>query len=102
MGAAQQPQVRSSLQPLLPQTGSGPSKQTMNEGWFSCELIGMANDGRKARGLIRDQSDPGNQATVKFVCEAALSLALQMAELPGGQTWGGILTPATELGEVLA
>lgn len=101
-GALQQPQVRSLLQPILPQPGSGPSEQTMNEGWFSCELVGTAIDGRRVRGLIRDQGDPGNRATVKFVCESALSLALQTNELPGGQSRGGILTPATGLGEVLA
>ncbi|MBD2020313.1 saccharopine dehydrogenase NADP-binding domain-containing protein, partial [Leptolyngbya sp. FACHB-36] len=76
-GVLQQTQVRSLLQPILPQPGSGPSEQTMNEGWFSCELVGTAVDGRKVRGLIRDQGDPGNRATVKFVCESALSLALQ-------------------------
>jgi len=101
-GLLQQPLLRSLLQPLLPQPGSGPSEQTMNQGWFSCELIGTAIDGRKVRGLIRDQGDPGNRATVKFLCESALSLALQPDELPGGQARGGILTPATGLGEVLA
>ncbi|MBE9008883.1 peptidase dimerization domain-containing protein [Pseudanabaenaceae cyanobacterium LEGE 13415] len=50
------------------------------------------------RGLIRDQSDPGNRSTVKLVCESALSLALQSDELPGGQERGGILTSATGLG----
>jgi short subunit dehydrogenase-like uncharacterized protein len=74
----------------------------MNEGWFACELVGTASDGRKVRGLIRDQGDPGNRATVKFVCEAALSLVLQADALPGGQARGGILTPATGLGDVLA
>jgi short subunit dehydrogenase-like uncharacterized protein len=102
MGILQQPQTRSLLQPILPKPGEGPSEQTMNEGWFTCELVGTAVDGRKIRGLIRDQGDPGNRATVKFVCEAALSLALQTDELPGGQTRGGILTPATGLGDVLA
>ncbi|MDX2097585.1 MAG: saccharopine dehydrogenase NADP-binding domain-containing protein [Leptolyngbyaceae cyanobacterium bins.59] len=102
MGILQQTQTRLLLQPILPKPGEGPSKQTMNEGWFTCELLGTAVDGRKIRGLIRDQGDPGNRATVKFVCEAALSLALQMNELPGGQTRGGILTPATGLGDVLA
>jgi short subunit dehydrogenase-like uncharacterized protein len=102
VGILQQPQVRSILKPILPQPGNGPSEQTMNEGWFSCELIGTAIDGRKIRGIIRDQGDPGNRATVKFVCESALSLALQTDELPGGQTRGGILTPATGLGDVLA
>ncbi|MBW4489372.1 MAG: saccharopine dehydrogenase NADP-binding domain-containing protein [Trichocoleus desertorum ATA4-8-CV12] len=101
-GVLQQPQLRSLLQPILPQPGHGPSKQTMNEGWFSCELVGTAVDGRQVRGLIRDQGDPGNRATVKFVCESALSLALHSDELPGGRTRGGILTPATGLGEVLA
>ncbi|MBD2000086.1 saccharopine dehydrogenase NADP-binding domain-containing protein [Leptolyngbya sp. FACHB-541] len=98
----QQPQMRSLLQPILPQPGSGPSEQTMNEGWFSCELVGTALDGRKVRGLIQDQGDPGNRATVKFVCESALSLALQPDELPGGRMRGGVLTPATGLGDVLA
>ncbi|MEP0913971.1 saccharopine dehydrogenase NADP-binding domain-containing protein [Leptolyngbya sp. GB1-A1] len=101
-GILQQPQARSLVQPILPQPGSGPSEQTMNEGWFSCELIGTAKEGRKVRGLIRDQGDPGNRATVKFVCESALSLAVQTDELPDGKSRGGILTPATGLGDVLA
>jgi len=101
-GVLQQPQLRSLLQPLLPQAGSGPSEELMNEGWFSCELVGTAVDGRQVRGLIREQGDPGNRATVKFVCESALSLALQADQLPGGQARGGILTPATGLGKVLA
>ena len=100
--ALQQPQIRSLLQPILPQPGSGPSEQTMNEGWFSCEFVGTAADGRKLRGCIRDKGDPGNRATVKFVCESALSLVLHPDELPGGQTRGGILTAATGLGDVLA
>ena len=101
-GVLQQPSLRSLLQPFLPQPGNGPSEQTMNKGWFTCELVGTASDGRKVRGLIRDQGDPGNRATVKFVCEAALSLVLQTDALPGGQARGGVLTPATGLGDVLA
>ncbi|MFB2898065.1 trans-acting enoyl reductase family protein [Aerosakkonemataceae cyanobacterium BLCC-F50] len=101
-GALQQPVVRSLFQPLLPQPGTGPSEQAMNEGWFSCELIGTGIDGRKVRSLIRGQGDPGNRATVKFLCESALSLAEQPDELPGGEKRGGVLTPATGLGEVLA
>lgn len=101
-GVLQLPPLRSLLQPLLPQPGSGPSEQTMDEGWFTCELVGTAIDGRKVRGLIRDQGDPGNRATVKFLCEAALGLALEADALPGGYTRGGILTPATGLGDVLA
>jgi short subunit dehydrogenase-like uncharacterized protein len=101
-GALQQPPIRSLLTPVLPQPGSGPSEKVMNEGWFRCELLGIAMDGRKVRGLIRDQGDPGNRATVKFLCESALSLALNQDTLPGGPERGGILTPATGLGDVLA
>ncbi len=99
--AMQQPLIRNLLQPLLPQPGSGPSEKTMNEGWFRCEILGLASDGRKVRGLICDQGDPGNRATVKFLCESALSLALNEDKLPGSRQRGGILTPATGLGEVL-
>ncbi|WP_404783723.1 saccharopine dehydrogenase family protein [Altericista sp. CCNU0014] len=93
--------LRRLLQPLLPQPGSGPSEQTMNEGWFRCELLGTASDGRKVKGSVCDRGDPGNRATVKFLCESALSLALNEGELPGGLERGGILTPATGLGDVL-
>ncbi len=100
-GVLRQPQMRSLLQPILPQPGSGPSEQTMNEGFFSCELVATATDGRQVSGIICDQGDPGNRATVKFVCESALALAFQIDELPGEQVRGGILTPATGLGHVL-
>ncbi len=94
--------LRSLLKSMLPAPGQGPSEKTMNEGWFRCELLGLAEDGRKVRGIIKDQGDPGNRATVKFLCEAALSLAVNTDELPGRATRGGLLTPATALGEVLA
>lgn len=69
---------------------------------FCCELLGIASDGRQVKGLICDRGDPGNRATVKFLCESALCLALNKNELPGGQQRGGILTPATGLGDILA
>ena len=43
----------------------------------------------------------GTFATVKFVCESALCLAVDFDRLPGGAARGGILTPATGLGDVL-
>ncbi|MCU0525855.1 MAG: saccharopine dehydrogenase NADP-binding domain-containing protein [Elainella sp. Prado103] len=98
----QQPQLRSVFQGWLPQPGSGPSEQTMDQGWFACELIGTDSAGHQVRGLIRDQGDPGNRATVKMLCESALGLVLNRNALPGGASRGGILTPATGLGDVLA
>ena len=92
------PALRSVLMQLLPKPGSGPSEESMNRGWFRCELVGITEDGRRVRGTIHHLGDPGNRATVRFLCESALALALDEAELPAG---GGVLTPATALGEVL-
>ena len=98
--------LASPLRPLmkaaLPAPGAGPSEKTMNEGWFRCELLGLTDDGRKVRGVIKDKGDPGNRATVKFLCESALGLVLNEDALPGGKERGGVLTPATALGEALA
>jgi short subunit dehydrogenase-like uncharacterized protein len=73
----------------------------MDGGSFRCEWIGKSASGHTVRGRIADQGDPGNRATTKMLCEAALALALQRDELPGGRTFGGLLTPASGLGEVL-
>jgi short subunit dehydrogenase-like uncharacterized protein len=94
--------LRPLLKSILPSPGAGPSEKTMNEGWFRCELLGRAENGQIVRGVIKDQGDPGNRATVKFLCESALCLAINTEDLPGGATRGGILTPATALGDVLA
>lgn len=93
--------VRRRLKTLWP-PGAGPSQESMDRGWFRCELLGLTEEGRWVHGLIGDRGDPGNRATVKFVCESALCLALNFDRLPGGPTRGGLLTPATGLGEVLA
>jgi short subunit dehydrogenase-like uncharacterized protein len=100
-GAIAIPPLRSLLESIIPQVGSGPTEQAMNEGWFRCELLGWGTQGQRVRGLVADVGDPGNRATVKFVCESALCLAVDFDRLPGGAERGGILTPATGLGDVL-
>ena len=89
------------MKSLAPKPGQGPSQKTMDNGFFRCELVGIAADGRKIYGTVSDKGDPGNRATVKFLCESALSLALNADQLPGGKQRGGVLTPATGLGDVL-
>jgi short subunit dehydrogenase-like uncharacterized protein len=100
--AVKQPLTRLIVKPLLPKPGTGPSPDKMDKGWFTCELLGLSEDGRQIRGLMRHDGDPGNRATVKFVCEAAMAMALNFEALPGGARRGGVLTPATGLGHVLA
>jgi short subunit dehydrogenase-like uncharacterized protein len=82
--------------------GAGPSERTMDGGSFRCELVGKTASGKVVRGRVAGQGDPGNRATTKFVCESALALALQLQALPGGARGGGVLTPASGLGRVLA
>ena len=87
---------------LAPAPGEGPSERRMDGGSFRCDLIGTGERGTLLRGRIADQGDPGNRATTKFVCEAALALSLDGRTLPGGDGLGGVLTPAVALGDVLA
>ena len=96
-----QPLTRRLLETVLPKPGAGPSTKTMDEGWFTCQLLGVGEGGKQARGVISYRGDPGNRATVTFLCESALALALQAHSLPGGRERGGVLTPATALGTVL-
>ncbi len=78
--------------------GAGPSTQTMDKGFFRIDLAAKGEDGREIRGSIRHQGDPGNRATVRFLCESALALAVDQDSLHPG---GGVLTPAIALGDVL-
>ena len=73
----------------------------MNGGSFRCELVAVSSAGDVLRGRVADQGDPGNRATTKMVCEAATCLALNADQLPGGPEFGGVLTPAAALGNVL-
>ena len=93
--------VRNLAQKLAPPPGAGPSEASMDGGSFRCQWVGHSASGKTVRGMIADQGDPGNRATTKMLCESALALALQLDELPGGRQYGGLLTPASALGDVL-
>jgi short subunit dehydrogenase-like uncharacterized protein len=96
-----QPATRRLVLPFLPKPGMGPSEKAMDEGWFTCDVIGLAADGRRAHGAIGYNGDPGNRATTVLLCESALALAVDADALPGGLACGGVLTPATGLGDAL-
>ncbi len=93
--------ARTLLARVLPKPGEGPSEATMMGGWFKTDLIGHTADGRSARVRIAYSGDPGNRATLRMLCEAGLALAFDGAKLPGAPQRGGVLTPATALGEAL-
>ena len=95
------PGVKQVAEKLMPGPGKGPSENAMDNGSYRCELVAKSVSGKVLRGKIADSGDPGNRATTKMVCEAALCLALQFDELPDAAGNAGFLTPASGLGEVL-
>lgn len=93
--------VRKLAQRMVPQPGEGPSEEAMDGGSFRYEWVATGAHGQQVRGRVADQGDPGNRATTKMLCESALALALQADALPGAGKLGGVLTPASGLGDVL-
>jgi short subunit dehydrogenase-like uncharacterized protein len=93
--------IRKLAQRLAPPPGAGPSEASMDGGSFRAQWVGHSASGKMVRGMVADKGDPGNRATTKMLCESALALALQLNELPGGPKHGGVLTPASGLGDVL-
>ncbi len=85
-----------------PAPGQGPSEREMDEGGFRCDYIATSVSGKQVIGKMSNKGDPGNRATTKFVCEAAAALIYQLPHLPGGTQMGGVLTPATAFGTLLA
>ncbi len=86
---------------LGPAPGEGPTEEQMASGAMTARFIAEATDGQRFLGTLRAQGDAGNRITTMLLSESALAMALQRDMLPGGRTRGGILTPATALGEVL-
>ncbi len=93
--------TRMLLGQLLPKPGEGPTEASMANGWFRTTHIGRTADGRTATARIAFAGDPGNRATLRILCEAGLALAFDGPKLPGAPRRGGVLTPATALGEAL-
>ena len=94
--------VRALARKLAPAPGEGPSEDSMNRGGFRCELVGHGARGTVARAKVAANGDPGNRATTAMVCEAALALARDTRRWPDSRRGGGVLTPASGLGEALA
>lgn len=87
---------------LLPKPGEGPSEKVMDGGFFQCEFVAVAKNGKRMRGVFQGQGDAGNRITVKCLCESAFVLAQgQMRSTDVKTLTGGVLTPVTGLGEAL-
>ena len=93
--------IRKLVRPLLPKPGEGPSEETMENGFFDSFFTAELDNNEKKLFRVHVKGDPGYKVTSKFVCESALTLVKEREKLPGGNGYGGVLTPASGLGQPL-
>ena len=93
--------IRKLVRPLLPKPGEGPSEETMENGFIDSFFTAELDNGEKKLFRVHGKGDPGYKVTSKFVCESALTLVKDRENLPGGNEYGGVLTPASGLGQPL-
>tara|TARA_B100001057_G_scaffold496816_1_gene599305 strand:- start:12 stop:1196 length:1185 start_codon:yes stop_codon:yes gene_type:complete len=93
--------LRKIVRSFLRKPGEGPSIEVQENGWFECKYLVECEDGQKSVYKMFGKGDPGYKVTSKFVAECALSLLEDPETLPGGSEYGGVLTSASGLGNVL-
>jgi short subunit dehydrogenase-like uncharacterized protein len=97
--AAALPPTRLVIDRILPKPGEGPSERTRRAGHFTVDLFTTTSTGARYTARVKAQGDPGYSATAVMIGEAALALVLDRAKLPA--SGGGVLTPATGIGDAL-
>ena len=88
------------VRPFLLKPGQGPSQETQDKGWFRATFVAHTEDNERKICSMYGSGDPGYKSTAKMVCESAIALA-RSNDLPGGSEYGGVLTSAVGLGDVL-
>lgn len=97
MAAATTP-MRKLLRRMAPSPGEGPSRETIESGYFEIEFMGKhpSDSSKDICARVTGDRDPGYGATSKMLAEAAVCLALDELDSPGGVT-----TPAVAMGQCL-
>jgi short subunit dehydrogenase-like uncharacterized protein len=93
------PPTRFVLDRVLPKPGAGPDERTRREGHFTVDLYTTTTTGARYTARVKAEGDPGYAATAIMLGEAALALVHNRDELPPAD--GGVLTPATGIGDAL-
>lgn len=87
---------------LNPKPGEGPPGWMIKQGAFTIHVTAETESGRYTRAVITGKGDPGYGATSKMLAEVGLCLGQKCntdnSQAPIG---GGVLTPATGLGDAL-
>ncbi|CAG7573678.1 short subunit dehydrogenase-like uncharacterized protein [Barrientosiimonas humi] len=102
MAAMSLPFLSTLVDKVVPAPGEGPSDRKRARGFFRMDAYTLTTSGKRYRSTVAAQGDPGYAATSVMLGESALALALERdsCPLPPGMN-GGVLTPATALGNVL-
>jgi short subunit dehydrogenase-like uncharacterized protein len=79
--------------PNAPKPGEGPSKDQRDNGFYDLVFIGVDSDGRRVRGAVHGDRDPGYGSTSKIVAETAVCLRKD-----GSDVRGGVWVPGAALG----
>lgn len=90
--------TRPLMEKILPAPGQGPSRKSVENGFFEIHGYGKTRSGRKIRVIIKGNRDPGYGATSRMLVESALALADKNNPLPVG---GGFWTPSVAMGASL-
>lgn len=96
--AMRTPLVRTLLDRALPDPGEGPSADKLDAGSFRFEIYADTESGDRYRTVVAADGDPGYAGTAVMLGQSALCLAL---DGPLGARGGGVLTPATAMGDTL-
>jgi short subunit dehydrogenase-like uncharacterized protein len=94
--AMSQPWLRDRLARRAPRPGEGPSADARARGHWIVRLVAEGDGGEALVYVASDRADPGYGSTSKMLGEAALCLARDPLNSPGG-----VLTPAVAMAQPL-
>ncbi|WP_201612994.1 saccharopine dehydrogenase family protein [Psychrobacter immobilis] len=83
---------------VLPKSGSGPSKEEQENGYFDIRLFGKTANNDTINTKVTGDKDPGYGSTSRMLSQAALCLAQDISKNDVG---GGFWTPASAMGDSL-
>ena len=83
---------------VLPKSGSGPSKEEQENGYFDIRLFGQTAKQQSIVTKVTGDKDPGYGSTSRMLSQAALCLAQDISKEEVG---GGFWTPASAMGDKL-
>ena len=83
---------------VLPKSGSGPSKEEQENGYFDIRLFGQTASNDAINTKVTGDKDPGYGSTSRMLSQAALCLAQDISKDDVG---GGFWTPASAMGDSL-